>query len=189
MTDDKKNPFTAPAVTPATPVKLPTVETATGTVTPPLFTKEQEQYIAQLVAQASMSAAFTVMQNMQSKQPQTNPAYNRNAAPVILEICDICKQAKKACDGKHTLAVVYPQKYPEWAGFFPGVKINGVVYRSGNENHRIYIPTVAASTILNVVLAFENAEKNIHIKRKKKHDSGSIGASGKGARTANVSWS
>lgn len=169
-------------------VKLPELPTATGTVTPPLFTKEQEQYIAQLVAQASMNAALTVLNNV-NKQPAQNPAYNRNAAPVVHEQCDVCKQVKIACKGEHMLTVVYPQKYPEWAGFFPGVKINGVIYRSGNENHRIYIPTVAASTILNVVLAFENAEKNIHIKRTKRHDSGSIGKSGKGAKNANVSWS
>ncbi len=170
---------------PAAPdVKLPEV----NNVTPPLFTKEQDAYIQQLVAMTAMNAAMTVMQNMKN-QPQQNPAYNRNAAPVIHEMCDVCHQVKKACSGKHILTVVYPQKYPEWAGFFPGVKINGVVYRSGNENHRINVPAVSASTILNAVLAFEEAEKNIHIKRKKKHDSGSIGGSGKGARAANVSWS
>lgn len=179
MAEDKKNPFAAAAT-----VALPTIETTTA----PMFTKEQEAYIQQLVAMTSMNAAMTVMQNMKAQAPVSQP-YNRNAAPVVLEQCDVCGQAKKACDGKHMLAIVYPQKYPEWAGFFPGVKINGVVYRSGNENHRINIPTVAASTILNVVLAFENAEKNIHIKRKKRHDSGSIGASGEGAKAANVSWS
>jgi hypothetical protein len=186
MADEKKNPFTAPA---ATTVKLPTVDTVAGPVTPPLFTKDQEQYIAQLVAQASMNAAMVVMNNMKTQTPKENTAYNRNAAPVVHEICDVCHQVKKACDGKHTLTVVYPQKYPEWAGFFPGVKINGVTYRSGNENHRINIPTISASTILNAVLAFEEAEKNIHIKRKARHDSGSIGGSGTGAKAANVSWS
>lgn len=176
MADDKKTEVPA--------VKLPEV----NNVTPPLFTKEQEAYIQQLVAMTSMNAALTVMQNMKNQQPAAS-VYNRNAAPIILEQCAVCKQAKVACSGKHMLAIVYPQKYPEWAGFFPGVKINGVVYRSGNEHHRIYIPTVSASTILNAVLAFEEAEKNIHIKRKKKHDSGSIGSSGKGAKAANVSWS
>lgn len=171
--------------TPATPeVKLPEV----NNVIPPLFTKEQEAYIQQLVAMTSMNAAMTVMQNMKNQNTAAS-VYNRNAAPIIYEQCSVCKQIKKACNGEHTLTIVYPQKYPEWAGFFPGIKINGVVYRSGNENHRIYIPTVSASTILNAVLAFEEAEKNIHIRRKKKHDSGSIGASGKGAKTANVSWS
>jgi hypothetical protein len=185
MADDKKNPFT-PA---ATPVKLPAVDTAAGpAAVAPMFSKEQEAYIQQLVAMTAMNAAMTVMQNMK-KEPATNPAYNRNAAPVVHEVCSVCNQVKPACKGEHMLTVVYPQKYPEWAGFFPGVKINGVTYRSGNENHRIYIPTVAASTILNTVLAFEEAEKNIHIKRKARHDSGSIGGSGTGAKQANVSWS
>lgn len=188
MADDKKNPFTPAAPTTST-VKLPEVATATGTITPPLFTKDQEQYIAQLVAQASMNAALTVLNNVNTQKPAATQQYNRNAAPIAREQCEICKQIKTACKGEHVLTVVYPQKYPEWAGFFPGAKINGVVYRSGNENHKINIPAAAESTILNMVLAFENAEKNIHIKRKKRHDSGSIGGSGKGAKTANVSWS
>lgn len=171
-----------------TEVKLPTVETATGAATPPIFTKEQESYIQQLVAMTSMNAAMTVMQNMKAPQP-TQVAYSRNAPPVIHETCDVCKQIKKACNGEHTLMIVYPQKYPEWAGFFPGIKINGVPYRSGNEHHRIYVPTCAVSTIANATIAFEQAEKNIHIKRKKKHDSGSIGSSGKGAKRADTSWS
>ncbi len=180
MADDKKTE------TPA--VKLPEV----NSVTPPLFTKEQEAYIAHLVAETSMNAAMYAVQNMQKNTAPTQPqqvVYNRNAPPVIHEMCEVCKQTKKACSGEHTLIVCYPQKYPEWAGFFPGIKINGVTYRSGHENHRINVPTCAVSTIINAVSAFEQAEKNIHVKRTKKHDSGSIGASGKGAKTANVSWS
>ena len=177
MADEKKD--AAPVV------KLPEV----NTVTPPMFTKEQEAYIQQLVAMTSMNAAMVAVQNMQKSAQPSPVAYSRNAPPIIYEQCDVCKQAKKACNSEHTLLIVYPQKYPEFAGFFPGIKINGVVYRSGNEHHRIYVPSVAESTIRNAVIAFEEAERNIHIKRKKKHDSGSIGTSGKGAKQANVSWS
>lgn len=176
MTDPVKPP--AGVIAP-----VPTTSTVPVDTKVPMFTKEQTEHINQLVISASIAAAQAAVAAM-GKQMQSAPSQNQ----IIHQQCGVCKQALKACGGKHVKMVVFPVKYDEFAPYFLGAKINGVTYRSSNGNRAINIPACAQSTITNIITAFEDNERTVHIGRKKTHNSGSIGPSGKGFNPANAAW-
>lgn len=166
MTDAKKTETTTTPITPAP-------------ITPVPFTKEQLDVVNQMIV-----GGIVAYQNAIANRPASAPGPNQE----VKEQCAICQQYTSACQGKHMRMVVYPTKYPEFAGYFMGVKINGVKYLSGNEMHHVDVPACAVSTIINLINDFEQNEKTIKIGRQKSHNSGSIGAKGTGVNRAVSAW-
>lgn len=120
-------------------------------------------------------------------------AQNRAAAPAGPRVsatnvnsvrCTECGQYESACEKKHTMMVVYPTTFGEAADFFTGIVLNGVRYLSNDPGHKVLVPENAASTISNMVAAFEQNEKDQLMGRKATHRSGGVG----NFKPANHAW-
>lgn len=166
---------TTPAVTKPENKTAPVAAPATTT-----FTTEQLMEIQKVAIATAM--AITSAQQPQAAATQNLPNQ------YVAEECIECRQAATACKGKHVQMVVYPVKYQEFMPWFPGVKINGVMYCSNDASHEITVPACAQSTIVNSINDFEQNEKTILMGRDKVHNSGSIGKKGTGAIHATAAW-
>lgn len=103
--------------------------------------------------------------------------------------CTECKQSLlTGCEGKHARMVVYPQRYPQHADYFPGAIINGVKYLSNDEGHRILVPEAAVGTIEGIVAAFEQNEQDMAVGRKAVRHSGTISPHGSSVSQADKAW-
>lgn len=172
MSNDKKNEI------PAAPV-VPVMAAPEDAMKKLGFTAEQIQFINQLVITATVTA-------VQSIPKQNNANNNVNKKPIVQ--CGKCFQNENACKGKHVKMVVYPERYPEFAKWWPGVVINGVRYISHTPNVKILVPEKQYSTIVNAIKTFEENERTVNISRSKTHVSGSIGRRGTGAVKAEMAW-
>lgn len=148
------------------------------------FTAEQIQFINQV----AMTAAVTAVQASQSmgmQQVQSTRSQNQ----VIIPQCHICQQLVTACKEKHVKMVVYPTRYPEFARWWPGYKLNGVRYISHSPNQKILVPEIAVSAISQAILAYEENERTVKIGRTAQRHGGSIGPHGNGGvPTVNETW-
>lgn len=102
--------------------------------------------------------------------------------------CHECGQAVTGCEGKHKLMVVYPQRYPQHADYFPGVQINGIRYLSNNDHHQVLVPEAAESFIANTVAIFEQNEQDMAVGRKAVRHSGTVSPHGSNLQPANQAW-
>jgi len=89
--------------------------------------------------------------------------------------CHQCKQYKVACKGKHRQAVVFPRN-PNYANDFPGVKLNGRVYRSNSYGHQVTVPHDC--NIEYMVAEWERNEDELKLGKQKQHHSGRISPTG-----------
>lgn len=89
--------------------------------------------------------------------------------------CQECRQPVKGCQGKHIQMVVYP-KNARLADWFPGIKINGVTYRSSHGSQLVTVPE--SNDIAKMIEAFEESEDNFVNGRTAMHNSGSLGPNG-----------
>lgn len=168
-----------------------TAAAATATVVPGVdvmkslgFTPEQVQFINQV----AMTAAVTAVQASQSMAlPQIIAQRSQNQN--IIPQCHVCQQLITACKDKHVKMVVFPTRYPEFARWWPGYKLNGVRYISHTPNHKIVVPEIAISAISQAILAYEENERTVKIGRKAQRHGGSIGPHGNGGiPVVNETW-
>lgn len=162
-------------------------EKKTQTSTQPGIDKSTLEAAIKAVAEQIVPAAVVAAISA-SKQGQPQAASPSRPQPPNRERCSACGQAKSGCEGKHTMLVVYPQRYPEHGEFFQGAKINGVRYLSNNENHEILVPTLAVDTIRNLVRAFEQNEQEQRVGRKAERRSGSVSPYGSNFNPALKAW-
>jgi spore coat protein CotH len=80
-----------------------------------------------------------------------------------------------ACKGKHRKTVIYPQN-PNYANDFPGLKINGRVYRSNDIGHMITVPFDCNAEYM--VAEWERSENELRMGKQKQHHSGTMGPGG-----------
>lgn len=166
MSDIKNEKTAAPIGAPAKPAET--------------LTMEQVLQLVPAIAAATASA-------MQKGQTSAAPA--RAASPKAVQKCHECGQAlTTGCGGKHVMMVVYPQRYPQHADYFPGVQINGVRYLSNNENHAVLVPANAESVISGIVATFEQNEQDMAVGRKAVRHSGTVSPHGTQVQPANQAW-
>lgn len=164
-----------------TPTAPATTPTATPAPAPAVFTKEQMEVIQHLAVTTSIAVSNA---NKGMATVQGAPRGNQ----LVKEECPVCRQYVSACKGEHVSMVVYPVKYAEFMPYFPGIKINGVLYVSNTSSETVQVPKCAVSFINNAIHEFEQNEKTILTPRNKIHNSGSIGNRGKGAKAATSAW-
>lgn len=111
-------------------------------------------------------------------KPEAITAASETAARYGKGECSTCHQMRSACEDKHTQMIVYPQRYPEFAEYFPGVIINGQKYLSNNEGHSVTVPACSVGDILKIVRDFEEGERINQMGRKKRHHSGVLSPNG-----------
>lgn len=144
--------------------------------------------IAKLVADITKSvmdqALPAVASAFAANQPKPQAYVDPRGAPNHGEVCGVCRQYVKACEGKHVDLCVYPSRYPEFGEFFQGCRINGVTYLSNDESHTVPVPANAAPYIQQMIEAFANNERETRIGRKKIHNSGNLHA----PNPAQVGW-
>lgn len=148
------------------------------TTTPVLAPTMTMEEILKLVTAAS-AATVSAMQAAQNKAPP---------AQVAKPKCIECGQVLTGCGGKHVQMVVYPQRYPQHADYFPGVVINGIRYLSNGDGHRVTVPAEAESTISGIVSNFEQNEQELATGRKAERHSGHVGPGGTSVQPANQAW-
>jgi hypothetical protein len=113
-------------------------------------------------------AAVQNAQNAKSAKPLPASASGR---------CHICMQYRVACKNKHRETVLFP-KNPNYGNDFPGMKLNGQVYRSDHSGHRIVVPF--DSNMEFGVAEWERSEDELRMGKKRQHHSGSIGTGAAG---------
>lgn len=116
------------------------------------------------------------------------PAPRGPAANAPRAKCHECQQELSGCEGKHTMMVVYPTKYPQHADYFLGVMINGVQYLSNDESHRVLVPANCESTIQGIVATFEQNEQDMLVGRKAIRQSGRVTPHGSSVSPATQAW-
>lgn len=107
--------------------------------------------------------------------------------------CTDCRQVRDngaggGCQGRHIEMVVFPQRYPQHADYFPGAIINGIRYLSNDSGHRILVPADAEATILGLVGGFEQNEQDMAVGRKREHHSGRVSPNGSSTVPAVAAW-
>lgn len=147
----------------------------------PLSNEEILRKVAMEIVPLAVAAAINARGDSQ-------PQRIVEARPRAKADCPDCGQDLRGCEGKHTLMVVYPQRYTEHGAFFPGYILNGVRYLSNDENHQVLVPANCQSEINGAVQRFEQNEQEMIVGRKKTHHSGSISPMGARTNPADAAW-
>lgn len=90
------------------------------------------------------------------------------------EMCAECGQHRKACNGEHVQICVLPTRRPEYAQWYQGYKLNGVVYLSDRPGHLVTVPKSCAQDILSGVRLWEDTEARMRQGKVREHHSGSV---------------
>lgn len=88
-----------------------------------------------------------------------------------MEKCGSCGQLTSACKDQHDMLVVFP-KDEQNVNSFDGVRVNGVVYRSQHGTDAICVPK--DNSILSLLNAWENAEREMRNGKKVMRNSGTL---------------
>lgn len=140
-----------------------------------------KQVSAELIP-AAIAAAVAATSKPAAQAVPAAVADNRKAK------CPECKQMLSGCQGKHVQMIVYPQRYPQHADYFPGVHLNGVKYLSNDETHLVLVPEAAATSIANIVSTFEQNEQDMAVGRKAVRHSGTVSPNGNSVTPADKAW-
>jgi len=149
---------------------------------------KKEPTVTELVAQALKEALpLAVVAAMQAQQGSTaaNAQALQEAKLRSAERCFDCGQVKTACGGEHMKMVVYPRN-EEYGPWFPGIRLNGVVYLSNNATHEITVPKV--NDFGYQLATWEKNERELKTGRKGHHNSGSVGPGHHNFSPANQGW-
>lgn len=105
---------------------------------------------------------------------QTADAKAVAGAPPIKDLsdCTECRQKRSACGGRHRKLCVLPedQEYAQW---FQGLRVNGVLYLSDRPGHQITIP--ADLNAEHMIEQFVRNEKELKHGRQRGRFSGAVG--------------
>lgn len=187
--NDPKNESVIPGVVPLAEVSAPAVDTEEAR-TNRLVAATVSASVKALMAEALPGIMAAVIQA--NNAPTANEASALAAAQAKIarrEICQVCKQAKVGCGGKHVKAIVYPMKYPEYGKWFQGCIINGIRYLSDNRNDYVTIPENCVGPIMKQVADYEENERATRNGRVAEHDSGGINQGGGGSvRPPSQAW-
>lgn len=148
------------------------------TVVAPTKEKTVAEQIQEAVSAAlaiAIPQAVAAAVQIATAQSAQAPVYAAGPAPVDTSRCPECKQYTRGCKGKHSKMVVFP-KNDENGEWFPGLSINGVLYRSSHSNHHITVPE--QNDLASGIYLWEQSERTLRHGRKASHNSGSIGPRG-----------
>lgn len=158
----------------------------------PITQSELQKAVSDAASSAAKAAVDALMPAVAAAVKGSNgqtvvqAAQTRERPP--MQRCGVCKQNVKACNNEHVKVVVYPKKFPQFAKWFQGARINGVTYLSDGPQVSIDVPKEAVGSILSMVQNWEDNEAEIRVGRKHTHNSGGLGEGAKGAKSATVGW-
>lgn len=73
--------------------------------------------------------------------------------------CHVCRQKVRACNNEHTQMSVFPGRYPEFGRDWPGLTLNGIKYRSNDNQHLVDVPLSAADGFTVRIRVWEDRER------------------------------
>lgn len=142
---------------------------------------EQDERFMKMLQSSNQATIEAIMPALVAalKAGQTPGQAVSNVVKFSKEKCPDCGQYKVACGSKHTMMLVWPQRYPELAGAFDGVRINGVQYVSVDNRYKVCVPEASVSSIVKMIQDYEqNERENIIGRKQKSWNSGTISPNG-----------
>jgi hypothetical protein len=132
--------------------------------------------LQEMLTQASMAAGAGLAAALKPAQQVAKEGEEKAQQFFKGQRCHECRQLAKSCRGKHRQAIIFPRNEAV-QDFFPGLRLNGVLYDSGPDMIPVTIP--AEWDAENMMAAWVAAEI-INIKGRKKNRNSGVAVPGKG---------
>lgn len=175
MSDQPKKPEAPQAAPPKpNPAVAASAPVAAAPPAPAPVKLTQEELIAAAVGKAvgeALPITVATAIKIQNDTALTARSSALQAAMATSERCAECRQLLVACAGKHKRMVVFPDN-PRHGKWFPGCRLNGVLYISNNRSHYLSVPEGAAFE--HMIQEWEHNEDEMYNGRTDHHDSGSV---------------